>query len=199
MASCELSVMNWGFILLQNGKAPRRVTNVRDDKILESSFWRNSFEQRRCLVPASSYCEPKGEKPATWHWFTMIGEEERLLFCFPGVWTRYKGPIRKDGPNVDQEVFSFLTTAPNELTASINHDRMPVLMNEESWTGDRMDFRVRALGQVASGLVDVADDHIRLEVTLPWFLKRFADGVEKAIRSRGRLLLGGHSSGSGSV
>jgi putative SOS response-associated peptidase YedK len=26
-------------------------------------LWRQSFEQRRCLVPASSYCEPKGEKP----------------------------------------------------------------------------------------------------------------------------------------
>lgn len=126
----ELSLMNWGFILAQKGKAPRRVTNVRDDKILGSPFWRSSFEQRRCLVPASSYCEPKGEKPATWHWFTMTGAEERPLFCFPGIWTRYKGPVRKDGPPVDQEVFSFLTTEPNALTASINHERMPVVITE---------------------------------------------------------------------
>jgi putative SOS response-associated peptidase YedK len=27
----ELVVFNWGFVLLQPGKAPRRVTNVRDD------------------------------------------------------------------------------------------------------------------------------------------------------------------------
>lgn len=128
----ELSVMNWGFILSQKGKAPRRVTNVRDDKILASPFWRNSFEQRRCLVPASSYCEPKGEKPATWHWFTTKGEEDRPLFCFPGIWTRYQGPVRKDGPDVNQEVFSFLTTEPNELTASINHERMPVLITDRS-------------------------------------------------------------------
>ena len=60
----ELVNLNWGFVLLQKGLAPRRVTNVRDDKILTSKFWRPSFEQRRCLVPASSYCEPKGEKPA---------------------------------------------------------------------------------------------------------------------------------------
>ena len=46
----------------------RRVTNVRDDRILESKFWRTSFEERRCLVPASSFCEPNGDvKPATWH------------------------------------------------------------------------------------------------------------------------------------
>ena len=36
----------------------RRVTNVRDDKVLTSKFWRPSFEVRRCIVPASSYCEP---------------------------------------------------------------------------------------------------------------------------------------------
>jgi hypothetical protein len=27
-------------VLLQQGRAPRRVTNVRDDKILTSPFWR---------------------------------------------------------------------------------------------------------------------------------------------------------------
>ena len=126
----ELVTMNWGFMLLQKERAPRRVTNVRDDKILTSPFWRTSFEQRRCLVPASSYCEPKGEKPATWHWFAVNGEDQRPLFAFPGVWTRYRGPIKKDGADVDQEVFAFMTTEPNELTASINHERMPVLISD---------------------------------------------------------------------
>ena len=32
----EMALMSWGFPLLQAGKAPRRVTNVRDDKILTS-------------------------------------------------------------------------------------------------------------------------------------------------------------------
>jgi len=139
----ELVVLNWGFVLLQKGRAPRRVTNVRDDKILTSRFWRPSFEQRRCLVPASSYCEPKGEKPATWHWFALRGEEERPLFAFPGVWTRYRGPLKKDGPAVEQEVFAFMTTEPNELTVSINHERMPVLLSNpadfETWLSGSVD------------------------------------------------------------
>ena len=126
----ELVKTNWGFMLLQQGRAPRRVTNVRDDKILASPFWRTSFEQRRFLVPASSYFEPKGEKPATWHWFALHGDEHRPLFAFPGVWTRYRGPLKKDGENVDQEVFAFMTTEPNELTQSINHERMPVLISD---------------------------------------------------------------------
>jgi putative SOS response-associated peptidase YedK len=61
-----------------DGRAPRRVTNVREDKILTSKFWRGSFDARRCLVPASSFCEPNSKvKPATWHWFALAGDEPR--------------------------------------------------------------------------------------------------------------------------
>ena len=50
-----------------------------------------------------------------------------------------------------------------------------------------MIFRVRALGQAASGHLDVADDHVRLEVTLPWLLQRFAEAAQTAIKARGRI------------
>jgi hypothetical protein len=67
---------------------------------------------------------------------------------------------------------------------------IPVLkVDEERWDGDRMMFRVRALGQAASGHLDIADDHVRLEVTLPWLLQRFAEVAQVAIRNRGKLLL----------
>ena len=85
-ASANSRCSNWGFVLLQKEKAPKRVTNIRDDKA-QTKFWKPSFEQRRCLVPASSYCEPKGEKPATWHWFSINGDDARPVFAFPGVWT----------------------------------------------------------------------------------------------------------------
>jgi|SRR5262245_36046880 len=53
------------------------------------------------------------------------------MFAFPGIWRRYQGPIKKDGPKVDIEVFAFLTTSPNKLVATINHERMPVLLTRE--------------------------------------------------------------------
>ena len=128
----EVVMMSWGFMLLQKGRAPRPVTNVRDDKILTSTFWKPSFQARRCLVPASSFCEPNGDvKPATWHWFAIKGAEERPLFAFPGIWKRYRGPVKKDGPNVEIETYSFLTTTPNSLVSTINHERMPVLLTQE--------------------------------------------------------------------
>ena len=52
-----------------------------------------------------------------------------------------------------------------------------------------MVFRVRALGQAASGNVDVADDHVQIEVTLPFLLQGFAALVQATIRERGKLLL----------
>ena len=66
----------------------------------------------------------------------------------------------------------------------------PVLtVEEETWAGDRMSFRVRALGQAASGHIDVAEDHVQLEVTLPWLLQKFAELAQLAIKTRGKLLL----------
>lgn len=127
----ELVTMSWGFVLLQQDKAPRRVTNTRDDKI-HSSFWRKSIEQRRCLVPVTSFAEPDQEKPVNWHWFALKGEVSRPLFAFAGIWQRWTGPVKKDGPPVDVDTYSFFTTKPNALTSRINHERMPVLLATET-------------------------------------------------------------------
>ena len=67
---------------------------------------------------------------------------------------------------------------------------VPILqIDEEKWEGDRLVFRVRALGQTASGHLDVTENDARLEVTLPWLLQRFANAAQVAIRNRGNLLL----------
>ena len=67
---------------------------------------------------------------------------------------------------------------------------IPVMqVEEERWSGDTMAFRIRALGQIATGQVDVADDHVKVEVVLPWLLQRFAEIAQAAIRKRGQLLL----------
>jgi putative polyhydroxyalkanoic acid system protein len=67
---------------------------------------------------------------------------------------------------------------------------IPLLqVDEERWEDNRMIFRVRAMGQAASGHLDVGDDHVLLEVTLPWLLQRFAQVAQAAIKHRGHLLL----------
>ncbi len=60
-----------------------------------------------------------------------ITRDERPLFAFPGIWRRYQGPVRKNGDAVDIEVYSFLTTTPNPLVETINHERTPVPLTRE--------------------------------------------------------------------
>lgn len=139
----ELVMRSWGFVLLRDGYAPKRVTNARDDK-LDTRFWADSFASRRCLVPATSFCEPDEGRPAKWHWFALKDETAgaealaaRPLFAFAGLYRQWRGPVKKDGPNVNLEVFSFVTTLPNTLTETINHERSPVLLSTheecETW------------------------------------------------------------------
>jgi hypothetical protein len=62
-------------------------------------------------------------------------------------------------------------------------------VQQEVWTGDRLQFHVTALGQAASGAIDVREDHVILEVTLPWLLHKLAERIAPAIRKEGRLML----------
>jgi putative SOS response-associated peptidase YedK len=48
-----------------------------------------------------------------------------------GIWRRDKGPVKKDGPNVDIQTYAFLTTTTNLFVARINHERMSVLLTRE--------------------------------------------------------------------
>jgi hypothetical protein len=62
-------------------------------------------------------------------------------------------------------------------------------IDEENWNGDRLSFRLHALGQSASGVIDVQEDHLRLEVSLPWLLAKISEKLIPAIRKEGTLLL----------
>jgi hypothetical protein len=63
-------------------------------------------------------------------------------------------------------------------------------VQEEAWLGDRLQFRIVAMGQTAVGTIDVAEDHARLEVTLPWLLAQLADKIQRAVQTQGMLMLG---------
>ena len=64
-----------------------------------------------------------------------------------------------------------------------------VKVDDQTWIGDQMSFKVRALGQVASGTIDVAEDNVRLAVSLPLLLHQFAARVQGAItQGTSRLL-----------
>jgi len=60
---------------------------------------------------------------------------------------------------------------------------------DESWTGDRMEFRVAAMGQNVSGNVQVMDEQVRVELHLPWILAMIAEKAKSFIQKQGTLML----------
>ena len=62
-------------------------------------------------------------------------------------------------------------------------------IQDETWAGDQLSFHLSALGQAAAGTVDVAEDHVKIEVTLPWLLAKFAEKAQSMIQKQGQLML----------
>ena len=62
-------------------------------------------------------------------------------------------------------------------------------LSEEIWTGEHLQFRAGALGQTTTGTLDVADDHVRVEVQLPWLLAQLAEKAKTLIQKQGHLML----------
>ena len=64
-----------------------------------------------------------------------------------------------------------------------------IQINEEIWSGNRLAFNITAMKQQASGTLDVADDHVRVEVVLPWLLAGLAHGAQAMIQARASHML----------
>jgi putative SOS response-associated peptidase YedK len=122
----ELVMARWGMPgPPQYGGAP--VTNIRN---LDSPHWRGWLgRQNRCLVPATSFCEYADTKPRkTPIWFALA--EDRPLFAFAGLWTRWHGVRGPKSAPVEgkHELFGFLTTEANATIAPIHPKAMPVIL-----------------------------------------------------------------------
>ena len=50
-----------------------------------------------------------------------------------------------------------------------------IAIEQETWESDTLRFRMRALGQTAAGTIEVLEDALRIEVSLPWLLAKAAN------------------------
>jgi len=131
----RLSMLRWGMPtppkFLAVGAIDRGVTNVRN---VRSSHWRRWLAPEfRCLVPATSFCEPTDNPiPETgkkdWVWFAL--GEERPLFAFAGVWCSWIGTrgTKKAPVEGEHRLYAFLTTEPNGVVSAVHSKAMPVIL-----------------------------------------------------------------------
>jgi hypothetical protein len=64
-----------------------------------------------------------------------------------------------------------------------------IAMEQETWEGDTLRFRMRALGQTAAAGIEVLEDALRIEVSLPWLLAKAAKRLLPVLLKEATLLL----------
>jgi hypothetical protein len=64
-----------------------------------------------------------------------------------------------------------------------------ITLSEGAWEDNRLSLQASALGQVATGLIDVRDDYVQVTVQLPWLLGKFAQAAAPLIQRQGTLML----------
>jgi len=145
----RFDLLSWGFLLTRQGKAPKPVTNARDDTLVSSGFWAPSVATRRCLVPLTAFSEPKGSRPAVWHWFGVADDAgDPRTVAFAGLWTRWTGRLKGAPHSID--TFAIVTTSPNAAVARIHPARMPVILHSQALQARWLDAdRDQALSVIA--------------------------------------------------
>jgi putative SOS response-associated peptidase YedK len=123
----ELSLARWGLIpwRAKDASNSARMINARSESAATLPAFRDALKSRRCIVPADGFYEWKraGKEKQPYCFEVNDGE----LFAFAGLWERWK-----DSAGKPIETCSILTTTPNAVTSAV-HDRMPVILDPESY------------------------------------------------------------------
>lgn len=122
-----LTPMHWGFMgwKPKEGDKPFLPINTRDDKVIKSQMWKDSFLHKRCIVPVNGFYEWSGSKGNKTPHF--IYPSEGKLMGFAGIYNDL-APEGKDA----EFSYSIITTSPNKIMDKI-HDRMPVILHPEEF------------------------------------------------------------------
>ena len=117
-----LSLLDWGLVPSWSKEAIGLI-NARAETLEEKPSFSESFQRRRCLIPADGFYEWKKQGKLRQPYFFQLKDE--TPFAFAGIWDEW----RRDGVSITS--CAIITTTPNELLASI-HDRMPVILHPEA-------------------------------------------------------------------
>jgi putative SOS response-associated peptidase YedK len=121
----QIQLANWGLLPHWADSSFNRVhtLNARIESLSEKASFK-SYINQRCIFPVSYFYE--------WQWLDSKGKQkqqyeigfEGKLFCLAGIWASRGNELS----------FSVVTTAANELMASIHNTkkRMPVVLREEN-------------------------------------------------------------------
>jgi putative SOS response-associated peptidase YedK len=126
----KIQPMKWGLIPSW-AKDPRigyKMINARAESIKEKPSFKNSFRNRRCLVPATGFYEWKKDGDTKTPYYFKAKDDS--IFSFAGLYDIW---IDAEGKEILS--YTIITTEPNEIMRPI-HNRMPVILkrkDEDKW------------------------------------------------------------------
>ena len=119
----ETALLQWGLIPSWSTES-KGFINARAETIEDKPSFGESFQRRRCLIPADGFFEwrraGRSKQP---YYFQMLDEAP---FAFAGIWDQW---TKDEVPILSCAI---ITTTANELLEPV-HDRMPVMLRPESY------------------------------------------------------------------
>ena len=119
----KIEKADWGikfFDKRQNQE--KNIINSRLETIQKKILFKESFEKRRCVIPANGYYEWSVKDNIKIPYFINLPDKEMIYFA--GIWKYFN--FKKSS----MKVFSIITKPANNLLKEI-HDRMPVTLSTE--------------------------------------------------------------------
>ena len=122
-----LQELYWGLVPFwaKEKSIGMKAINARAESVAEKPMFREAYQRRRCLVPASGFYEwRKNGREKIPYYFSPKSEREPLVFA--GLWENW------NNGNETLRSFTIITTAANDFMKPI-HDRMPLILKPEFW------------------------------------------------------------------
>lgn len=145
----KAELIQWG---IKPHWADKIIINARKENVMSSNFWRTSFLQERCLIPASYFIEWQMSEGKKIPW--QINLKGKELFCFAGIivngqrentehcviMTEEANPLMKDihnyGPNRHRQP---LIIPEDRYELWISHSDMADMLSAESLSAQEME------------------------------------------------------------
>ena len=124
----EAAFLRWGLVPFwaKDPAIANRMINARAETITEKPSFRQSFQRRRCLIPADGFYEWQPVQGGKQPWY-IHGREPGLL-AFAGLWDCWDGGV--DG---QLQTCTIITTAANDFMRPM-HQRMPLMLARDSYS-----------------------------------------------------------------
>lgn len=162
MKERRLDLLRWGFLpyWAKPSKFGRQPINARAETLATGQTFRDSFQRRRCLVPADVFYEWQtvGTQKQPW----AIARADRQTMAFGGVWDAWRSP---EG----QPVRTFaIVTRPSVPALQPIHHRMPLILDQADWPlwlgeteGDPIPLLRGSSAEFASWRISSSVNHVR--------------------------------------